>query len=331
MAVNLPVRELPPLVDLHCHIEGTIYPDTARKLAARHKGTLPAGLIRPDNSYNWDDFSRFLAAYDQVAALVREPRDYRDIVYDHYARAAALGLIYGEVFCSPDHGRHSGIAYPDMIAAMAEGLAAARVQHGVEGRFITLCLRHLGPERAVETARTVARHPHPLVTGFGMAGDERMSSMADFAPAFDMARDAGLALTVHAGELRGPGSIRDALEHLRPRRLGHGVRAIEDMALVEQLADERIALEVCPGSNIALGLYASREVHPAAQLFRAGCAVTLGADDPPFFATDIAREYAGLAASSGLGNGDLRHISANAVRAAFCDRKTKERLLQRLQ
>jgi adenosine deaminase len=330
MAVSLPVAKLPPLVDLHCHIEGTIYPDTARKLAARNKVALPTSLIRPDSSYAWDDFSSFLKTYDQVAALVREPCDYRDIVFDHYARTAAMGLIYGEIFCSPDHGRHSGIAYPDMIAAMAEGLADARAQYGVEGRFIALCLRHLGPEKAVDTARTVARHPHPLVTGFGMAGDERMGSMADFAPAFDIARDAGLALTVHAGEVCGPRSIMDALAHLRPRRLGHGVRAIEDLALVEQLAEERIALEVCPGSNIALSLYPSRQDHPAARLFRAGCAVTLGADDPPFFATDIAREYEELAAASGLGNGDLRHISATAVQAAFCDTATRERLLRRL-
>ncbi len=321
---------LPPLVDLHCHIEGTIHPETACKLARRHKVTLPTGLIRPDNNYAWDDFSSFLSAYDQVAALVREPRDYRDIVFDHYARTAALGLIYGEVFCSPDHGRHSGIAYPDMIAAMADGLADARAQCDVEGRFIALCLRHLGPEKAVETAREVARHPHPLVTGFGMAGDERMGDMADFAPAFDIARNAGLALTVHAGELRGPRSILDALAYLRPRRLGHGVRAIEDPALVEQLAQKRIALEICPGSNIALGIYPSRQDHPVMRLFRAGCAVTLGADDPPFFATDIAREYAGLGAVLRRGNGDLRDISVNAIKAAFCDQETKGRLLQRL-
>jgi adenosine deaminase len=157
--------------------------------------------------------------------------------------------------------------------------------------MIATGLRHEGPDGVERAARYIVANPHPLVTGFGMAGDERMHQPKDFAKAFDIARDAGLAITVHAGELVGAQSVRGALDHLKPARIGHGVRAIEDPALVDRLAGEGVVLEVCPGSNIAIGVFPSYEAHPFPKLRDAGVRVTLSSDDPPFFHTSLAREY----------------------------------------
>jgi len=301
-----------------------------RRLADRNNLALPEALRIRNGQYLWDDFSGFLAAYDSVASVIRSEQDYRDIVHDYFTRAAATGMIYGEVFSSPDHAETAGLAYPAMVDAMAQGLADAEAETGVVGRVVATCVRHLGPERARDTAQLVADYPHPSVTGFGMGGDERLHTMADFAPAFDIAREAGLALTVHAGEVCGPDSVRDALNALRPQRIGHGVRAIEDRELVRRLADEAVTLEICPGSNLALGIYPSRDAHPFRRFRDAGCQVTLGADDPPFFNTSIESEYSQMAKSANLNTSDMLVISECAIDAAFCDADTKIQLRQTL-
>jgi adenosine deaminase len=317
-----------PTIDLHCHIEGAIHPDLMRRLADRNNLALPADLRIRNGQYLWDDFSGFLAAYDSVASVIRSEQDYRDIVHDYFTRAAATGMIYGEVFSSPDHAETAGLAYPAMVDAMAQGLADAEAETGVVGRVVATCVRHLGPERARDTAQLIADYPHPSVTGFGMGGDERLHTMADFAPAFDIARNAGFALTVHAGEVCGPDSVRDALTALRPQRIGHGVRSIEDDNLVKRLAENAVTLEICPGSNLALGIYPSRESHPFLRFRDAGCQVTLGADDPPFFNTSIESEYSQMATSANLTMAEMLGVTDCAVEAAFCDPDTKARLRQ---
>ena len=320
-----------PTIDLHCHIEGAIHPDLLRRLADRNKIAIPDELLIEGGYYRWADFSGFLAAYDRVASIIRTQQDYRDIVYDYFVRAAATGMIYGEIFSSPDHAEAIGMDYPSMVDAMAQGLVDAQSDCGIHGRVIATCVRHLGPARARAVAETVCNYPHPTVTGFGMGGDERLHTMSDFAPAFDIARTAGLSLTVHAGEVCGADSVREALDVVKPQRIGHGVRAIEDTDLVQRLARDAVTLEICPGSNLALGIYPSRESHPFMKLRAPGCRVTLGADDPPFFGTCIEGEYSGMAASSGLSTSELLDISDCAADAAFCDSGTRLKLRQTIE
>ena len=195
--------------------------------------------------------------------------------------------------------------------------------------MIAIGLRHLGPDAVYATAEWVVANPHPLVTGFGMAGDERMHHLKDFASAFDLARDAGLGITVHAGELVGAQSVRAALDFIRPSRIGHGVRAIEDRALVERLAEERIVLEACPGSNIALEVYTDFASHPFALLEKAGCRMTLNSDDPPHFHTSLAREYEIARTEWGYDVGELLGFTRTAIEAAFVDAGTRASLLAR--
>jgi adenosine deaminase len=318
-----------PLAELHCHLEGAAPPALALTKAGEH-GVWINDLITPDGeSYVWSDFTSFLAAYDRVADLFRTPRDYRDLTYSHFTSLAGQGAIYAEVFLSPDHMGHPG-DYPEFLDAVIEGYGQAHAETGIEGRFIPLAVRNLGPERAVSNALRVVRHPRPLVTGFGLAGDERAYAPADFTAAFAIASEAGLACTAHAGELAGAESVRQTLDALPVTRIGHGVRAIEDPDLVRHLADEEIVLEVCPQSNIALGIYPDLAGHPLKALSAAGVRVTLNSDDPPFFKTSLEREYSACHALEGFDDEKLAELTRTAIEAAFVDEETRRRLLHSL-
>ena len=202
-------------------------------------------------------------------------------------------------------------------------MAAAEQESGVIARIIISCVRHLGPEHAVEVARLAARHPHHRVRGFGMGGDERLHAPRDFAPAFAIAGEAGLGLTAHAAELAGPDSIRAALAALGISRLGHGVRAGEDPALLAELKDRAITLELCPSSNVALGLFADIAAHPVARYARAGLMATLSTDDPPYFGASIGGEYAKVAAAHGMSREEMLGFTRNSLAAAFVDEATR--------
>jgi adenosine deaminase len=318
-----------PKAELHCHLEGAAPPALALTKAGEH-GIWIDDLITPDGeSYVWSDFTSFLAAYDRVADLFRTPRDYHDLSYAHFIALAGQGTIYAEVFLSPDHMGHPGL-YPDFLDAVIEGYLQAREETGIEGRFIPLAVRNFGPARAVAVAKLTVRHARPQVTGFGLAGDERAYTPADFAPAFAIAEEAGLACTAHAGELAGAESVRQTLDALPVSRIGHGVRAIEDAELVRRLAGEAVVLEVCPISNIALGLYADLNAHPLKALIDAGVRVTLNSDDPPFFKTSLENEYKVCRDVLGLGDAELSGFTRTALAAAFVDEETRRTLLHSL-
>ncbi|MEO0545814.1 MAG: adenosine deaminase [Pseudomonadota bacterium] len=323
---HLPKAELPK-AELHCHLEGAADPGLVQRLARSYN--MDVSNIIQDGAYVWQDFTSFLKAYDEASCVFREPKDYRLLAYDTFSRLAEQNALYGEVFASPDHASRMGLSYEGLIEAIVDGIGDANREHGIEGRIIVTCIRHLGPERAERVAEKVAANPHPMVTGWGMAGDERMFAAEDFAEAFGIAGDAGLGLTAHAGEFAGPQSIRDTLDHLMVSRIGHGVRTIEDTDLVERLSDEDMVLETCPASNIALGVYKDANAHPLPALAEAGLRLTLNSDDPPFFHTSLENEYA-LAASMGLDEEALLDCTRTALEAAFVDETTRSKLLRRL-
>ncbi len=294
------------------------------------RGVDVEGLFTANGSYAWSDFTSFLTAYDRAAAVFREPEDYAALAHAHYAGAAREGMIYGEIFISPDHAASAGLSFEGYVEGIAAGMEQAKAETGVEGRMIVVGVRHLGREAVTRAARTMIDHPHPLITGFGLAGDERQGAATDFARAFAMAREAGYGLTAHAGEFGGPESIRDVLDHLGVARIGHGVRAVEDEDLMRRLAEEQVVLEVCPGSNIALGLYRDRAFHPVGRLRRAGIPVTINSDDPPFFATTLARDYDETALAQHWDASVVKDLTRTALCAAFCDEDTRVRLLARL-
>lgn len=318
-----------PKAEIHCHIEGAAEPQLVLAQAAKY-GVDAMQYVSADKGYLWTDFTAFLKSYDFVASLFRTPEDYISLSESYFRNIARQNAIYGEVFASPDHAARIGCSYLTLIEAIGEGIHKAKQATGIEGRIVVTGVRHAGVE-AVETAAKLAvGHPHPLVTGFGIAGDERLYKPADFAKAFAIASDGGLGLTAHAGEFGGPQSVRDAIDHLKVTRIGHGVRSIEDADLVQRIAEEGIVLEICPASNVALNVYDRIEEHPLGRLVEAGCIITLNSDDPPHFHTSLENEYAIGANVFGFDAATLAGFTANAIHCAFVDGDTRQQLLEKL-
>ncbi|MDO6966202.1 adenosine deaminase [Rhizobium alvei] len=314
--------------ELHCHIEGAAAPQLV--LAQARKYNEPTESFIRDGSYIWNDFTTFLHAYDSASKLFRTEEDFALLAETYLTELAEAGTIFSELFVSPDHGEASGLGAEAYIRGLGAGMERARQRFGIESRMTVIGVRHLGAERVIAAAEFAARRPHPLISGFNMAGDERMFHVRDFVPAFDIARDAGLGITIHAGELCGAYSVRDALDYVKPSRIGHGVRAVEDMALVERIRDEGVVLEVCPGSNIALSVFPSFKAHPLRLFVDMGLKVTLNSDDPPFFHSSLAREYEIASTEMGFSDQEINQMTRTAIEAAFVDEETRNRLLQRL-
>lgn len=314
--------------ELHCHVEGAAPPALTIAQAEKY-GVETDGFVK-DGAYVWNDFTSFIACYDFVASVFRTAEDYAALAEAYLLELAAANTIYSELFISPDHGEAIGLSPDDYVGGLATGILSARQKTGIECRMVIIGERHLGPENVLARAKWAAKFDHPLVTGFNMAGEERMNRVADYAPAFDIVREAGLGLTIHAGELCGAFSVADALDLVKPSRIGHGVRAIEDADLVKRLADLGTVLEVCPGSNIALKVFPDYASHPLRRFVEAGVRVTLNSDDPPFFHTSLAAEYATASKVMGFSDAEIDAMTRTAIEAAFVDEPTRQALLARL-
>ena len=306
-----------PKAELHVHLEGTARPALVRKIAERNGLSLPAGLMRDEDTFAWTDFLDFLRSYDLAASVIRTGEDYRDITYEYLASCAAEGAVYVELIASLDHGAAVGLPDDEHVAGIAQGIDDAYAEHGIVGRILSSCVRNFGVESAEDVARRTLALDHPYIVGWNMAGDEAGFPPAPYARAFAMVAEAGLGCTVHAGEHAGPESIRGGMALPGVTRISHGVRAVEDPSLVAELAERGLVLEVCPGSNVALGVFPSFEEHPLPRLHEAGVTITLGSDDPPYFATSIGHEYELAHERLGCDLQTLRSFTENALNAAF--------------
>jgi len=309
--------------ELHLHLEGAAPPTFIRWLA-QEKNVSMDGVFDENGAYVWTTFVEFLATYERACEVLKTPEDFGRLVSAVLEEQARHGVVYTEHFLAPDFcgGGDLG-AWKEYLAAMVEAAEASPV----EARFISTCVRHMGPEQAKTTAKISAETAGGLLTGFGMGGDESQYSASDFTYAFDIAREAGLGLTSHAGEIEGPNSVAETLDALRPSRIGHGVRSIEDPALVARLANEGVVLEVCPGSNISLNVFPDLKAHSITALRDSGVQVTVSTDDPPYFHTDMTAEYKGLSEQLGWTQEDFDAINQTAMKAAFCDEATRSKLM----
>lgn len=320
-----------PKVELHLHLEGAAPPAFIRGLAAEKHIDI-RGIFDERGNYAFAGFRDFLKVYEAATSVLATPEDYRRLTLAVLEESAAAGVIYTEMFLSPDFcGGRDLAAWRDHLAAIAEAAAEAERRDGIVMRGIVTPVRHFGPEKAKETALCACETAGGWVVGFGLGGDENVCKPKDFAWAFDAAREAGLRLTAHAGEWAGSQSVRDTLRDLGVERVGHGVRAIEDPALVDEIAEKGIVLEVCPGSNVALGLYPSVRAHPIHRLRERGVKVTVSTDDPPFFHTTMEREYAMLAEAFDWDGGVFETIARTGAEAAFCDGETRRNILKKLE
>ena len=320
-----------PKIELHLHLEGAAPPAFIRGLAKQKHMDL-SGIFTPEGAYHFTDFWDFLKVYEAATETLKTPEDYARLTTAVLEQSAESGVIYSETFLSPDFcgGRDLG-AWREYLHAIREAADKAERDMGITLRGIITCIRHFGPDKARQTALCAAETAGDWIVGFGIAGDEKIARPADFRWSFDLAREAGLRLTAHAGEWGGPESVRAALKELEVERIGHGVRAIEDMALVDEIAEKGVVLEVCPGSNVALGLYPGFRAHPIGTLYDRGVKVTISTDDPPFFNTSMAREYDMLNAAFDWDEGVFARIATTSLDAAFCDEDTRSRIRKKLE
>jgi len=320
-----------PKVELHLHLEGGAPPAFIRGLAAEKSIDL-GGIFDEDGGYAFRDFDHFLTVYEAACTTLQTPDDFRRLTLAVLEESASHGVVYSETFLSPDFcGGGDVAAWQDYLAAIEDAAEQAERSFGITLRGIVTCIRHFGPEQAKTAAVCAAETKGRFLTGFGMAGGELVGRPGDYAWSFDCAREAGLRLTCHAGEWGGPDMVADTLRDLGVERIGHGINAVKDPALVDKLAEDGIVLEVCPGSNVALGASGDWADHPIARLREAGVPVTVSTDDPPFFHTTMTAEFEGLERAFGWGEEDFDALNRTALDAAFCDDETRARIAARLE
>lgn len=320
-----------PKVELHLHHEGAAPPEFIRQLAHEKRVDL-SGIFDDAGGYKYKDFVHFLSVYEAACSVLQTPEDFYRLTVEVLRICSENGAIYVESFLSPDFcGDSDVVAWKEYLHAIQEAAQFADKKHGIKSSGIVTCIRHFGPEKAKKSALCAAETIGDYIVGFGMGGDESQGEQGDFAYAFDMAREAKLRLTTHAGEWGGAESVRQAIFDLNVERLGHGVQVIEDQKLVEEVVARQIMLEVCPGSNVFLGVAPSLKEHPIKALRDQGVRVSISTDDPPFFHTTLSKEYNDLHQTFGWDVDDFKAINHDAIDAAFCDDATKEQLRAKLE
>ena len=321
-----------PKAHLHLHFTGSMRPATLLELAQQHGVRLPAALsghrlvsVSPDER-GWFRFQRL---YDAARACVRTAEDMRRVVLEAAADDAAEGSRWLELQVDPtSYAVHVGGITP----ALEVVLDAAREATALTGTAVAVVVaasrvRHPLDARAL--ARLAARYAGEgpgAVVGFGLSNDERRGSTADFAGAFAIARRAGLASVPHSGELLGPAHVRETLAALHPDRLGHGVRCAEDPELLARVVDAGVALEVCPASNVSLGVYGDLAAVPLRALLDGGATVALGADDPLLFGPRLVAQYRSAREDHGLDDAALAGLAKASVSASRAPAATKRAL-----
>jgi len=317
-----------PKVELHVHLEGSIRPETFLKLAGRHKIALPAtdleGLRR---WYQFTDFNHFIEVYLKIAASLKTPEDIELIAREFLAGQTRQNVRYSEVIYSPyNQFLANGIPFDEQLDALNRARAWAAREHGVDCQFILDISRETTPEQGEIVAGWAIGAMGQGVCGLGLGGPEVGNPPEKFRTAFEMAFEAGLPAMPHAGETVGPESVRGALAWLHPFRVLHGVRAMEDPALVETLQEIQIPLDVCPTSNICLKVYPSLEDHPLPKMLTLGLNVTLNSDDPPMFSTTLTEEYLKAVEVMGLSLVQLEELVSNGINASTLIDPQKEDL-----
>lgn len=318
-----------PKAEVHAHLEGCFEPHLLAQWAAQARVPLPRPAERLFEFSGLADFLHFL---DWACGLASTPDRLAELSYGYSRRLADAGAGYADVIVNPTHWPAWQGRLPAMIDAIDAGLSAAE-QDGLPpvGLCVSL-LRTQSSQAAAELVDTLVALRHPRVVALSIDGNEAAAGRTGprFAEAFRRAGAAGLRRTVHAGESSGPEGVRDAIELLGADRIDHGVRAIEDPALVALLADRQIPLGICPTSNLKLGVYASIEHHPIDRLRRAGVAVSINTDDPSLLGASLVGEYALCSQAFAWSDDTLREVARHAIGASFAPADIKARLAQAL-
>lgn len=319
-----------PKVELHVHLEGSIRPETLLTLAQRHEVDLPAKTVEGLRAwYTFTDFPHFIEVYLAVSSCLRTPDDIELIAREFLAGQAAQNIRYSEVTYTPyTHYLFRKLPFREQLAALNRARAWAEAEVGVTMGLVLDIPRSVSAEEGLLTADWAISAMGEGVVALGLGGPEVDNPPEKFKVAFDRAHAAGLPSVPHAGETVGPESIWGALRALHAVRIGHGVRCLEDPALVAELRERQIPLEVSPTSNVCLKVFPHLAGHAFPHLLQEGLYVTLNSDDPPMFNTTLTEEYLQVANTFHLGGETLEQLVLNAVRASLLPASARSELEQ---
>ncbi len=318
MSLETFIRAMPK-VELHVHLEGAIQPETLLALA-RHNGVaLPAATVEELRDwYQFTGFPHFVEVFGAISSCIRTPDDIELVAREFLAGQAAQHVLYSEVhFTAFSHYIGSRIPFRDSLAALNRARAWAASALGTDMGLIIDIPRNIRGDDCLLVADWAIEGMGNGVVALGLGGAEVGNPPELFEAAFARARAAGLPSVPHAGETVGPEGIWGALRTLYPERIAHGVRCLEDPALVAELRERQISLDICPTSNVCLGVAPSLAEHPLPELLAEGLYITINSDDPPMFATTLAGEYLAVANTFGLDAAAIQRLALNAVDATL--------------
>jgi len=319
-----------PKAELHVHVEGTLEPELALELAERNGVRLPwssAEELRA--AYRFRDLESFLDLYYAATQVLVRQRDFYDLTWAYLKRISTQAVLHAELFFDPQAHTRRGVPFARVVTGIHEALLAGKRELGVDSSLILCFLRDRSVEEAQATLEQALRHRDRIV-GVGLDSSERGHPPARFRDVFARARSEGLRAVAHAGE-EGPASyVWEALEALRAERIDHGIRSLEDEALVRHLAERRVPLTVCPLSNVKLGLVEDLKAHPLREMLERGLVVTVNSDDPAYFGGYLNENYRAVERALGLDRDQLVRIAGDSFRASFLDASEKTALLARL-
>jgi len=322
-----------PKVELHVHQVGSASPRTVAMLAARHEGrtTVPSDPALLADFFTFTDFAHFIEVYLTVVDLIKDAQDVHRLTYEVARDLAAQRVRYAELTVTPFTSVRVGVPASEFCAAIEDARIQAERDFGIVLRWCFDIPGEDGVPAADATLEIALREQPAGLVSFGLGGPEIGVPRPQFAPHFAAARAAGLHSVPHAGESTGPQTIRDAIRYLGAERIGHGIAAARDPELMTQLAEQGIALEVCPTSNVRTRSVASMSAHPLPILVSAGVPVTINSDDPPMFATTLSREYGIAAELLGHDEHGVADLAVAAVEASFAAAGDRQRIIGEIE
>jgi adenosine deaminase len=314
-----------PKAELHLHIEGTLEPELAFRLAGKHGMTLPYGSVEElRGAYQFSDLQSFLDIYYAGASVLRDVDDFFALTEAYLRKAHEQGVVHVEIFFDPQTHTERGVAFRTALEGITRALRAGREQFGITSRLILCFLRHLSAADAMRTLEEALPFKE-AITAVGLDSSERGHPPSKFTAVFDRARNEGLLAVAHAGEEGPPEYIYEALDLLKVKRIDHGVRSEEDPKLVERLARERMPLTVCPLSNVKLKVFGQVNDHNIRRLLERGLCVTVNSDDPAYFGGYLLENFEAIERGLGLTRAELVTLARNSFEASFLEAAEKQR------
>jgi adenine deaminase len=316
-----------PKAELHLHIEGTLEPELAFRLAAKHGVALPyASVEELRRAYSFSNLQSFLDIYYAGASVLRDADDFHALTAAYLRKAHEQGVVHVEIFFDPQTHTERGIAFPTVLEGISGALREAEAKLSITHRLILCFLRHLSAGDAMRTLEEALPYKGALA-GVGLDSSEAGHPPSKFRAVFDRARREGLLAVAHAGEEGPPDYIYEALDILKVRRIDHGVRSEEAPELVDRLVRERVPLTVCPLSNVKLRVFDRIESHNLKRLLERGVCVTVNSDDPAYFGGYLLENFLALERGLGLTQAQLTSLARNSFEASFLESHVKRRWL----